>query len=209
MAIKIIDISRPISAKEPIYPGNMPVELMALKKFSKDKSNLSGIKMGLHSGSHIDAPLHYIKMGTSVDKLPLDETIGWCRVVDVSKLKSEIGEKEIKKFRPQSGEILLFKTRNSRLKDKRFNPSFIHINQSGAEVLAKARVKAVGVDGPSVRKFRLKPDTVHPLLLKRGILIYEGLDLSKAKPGRYFFVGAPLKITGAEASPVRAILIKS
>lgn len=206
--MRIIDISRPISAKEPLYPGNLSVELLPLKKFSRDGSNLSGLKMGLHSGSHVDAPRHYLKLGKSIDRVALEACVGWCRVTDIGQT-SEIGEKEVRRMKPKRGEVILFKTKNSHAKGKHFDPNFAHVTEAGARALVRAGIKAVGIDGPSIRKFRLKPDTVHPLLLRRGVVIYEGLDLKNAKPGKYFFIGVPLKITEAEASPVRAILIKS
>ena len=119
----------------------------------------------------------------------------------------EITEKEIKKMKPKRGEIILLKTKNSR-PSKKFNPAFAHINEGAARELKKAGVKAVGIDGPSIRKFRLRPDTVHPLLLKAGIAIVEGLKLDKVRPGTYYYIGLPLKIVGAEGSPVRAVLVR-
>ncbi len=214
--MKIYDISRPIGRGEPVYPGNEAPSLTRIKVFSKDKSNLSALSMGLHTGSHLDAPLHYLKNGKTIDKLVLEKCVGWCRVINFENVKEEIGELEIKRIKPKAGEIILFKTKNSCLagrqarqtKSKRFNKNFVYLNESGARFLVKSKIKAVGIDGPSIRKFRLKPDTVHPMLLKAGIGVYEGLYFREVKPGRYFFIGLPLKIKGAEASPVRAVLIK-
>lgn len=208
--MKIYDLSSAIYGSAPVYPGNPKVALTRIKKFtSKNRSNLSGLSLGLHTASHLDAPLHYLKNGTPVDKVGLARCMGGCRVVDCSTVPFEIGEREMKKIRPKKGEILLLKTRNSlRSRSGRFDRNFIHINEAAARVLVKSGVKAVGIDGPSIRKFRLRPDMVHPMLLKAGILIYEGLSLGAIKPGRYFFFGFPLKIKGGEASPVRAIAIK-
>ena len=206
--IEIFDISRPIGRGEPVYPGNTAPALTKLKIFSKDRSNLSALSIGLHTASHLDAPLHYLKNGRTIDKLPLEKCIGWCRVLDFTKMKNEISARDIGRIKASTGEIILLKTKNSYGNSRRFNPKFVHINEEVARVLVKANVRAVGTDGPSIRKFRLKPDTVHPMLLKAGIGIYEGLYFRKVKPGRYFFIGMPLKIKEAEASPVRAILIK-
>lgn len=208
-SIKIIDISRPISKLEAVYPGNPKVILEALKTFKKDGSSLSNISLGLHTASHLDGPSHYVKKGSTIDKVNLSNCVGWARVVDATKFKSEVEGRFIEKIQPKSGEIILFKTKNSVVSSgKSFNQKFIHLNESAARVLVRANVKAVGTDGPSIRKFHLKPDTVHPLFLRAGILIYEGLDFKKAKPGRYFFIGLPLKIVGGEASPVRAVLLR-
>jgi len=207
--MKIYDISRPISETGPVYPGNAGPKLIKLKTFKQGGSNLGALHLGLHTASHIDAPLHYLNNGQSIDKITLEKFIGWVRVIDCTKVKLEIGEAEIKQAKPKAGEIIFFKTKNSLFRhNQKFNPSFIHIDFLAARALIKAKVKAVGIDGPSIRKFRLKPDVVHPILLRAGIPIYEGLDFSKVKAGGYFFVGLPLKIVGAEASPVRAILIR-
>lgn len=207
--LKIFDISRPIGRGEAVYPGNEAPALRRIKIFSKDKSNLSALSMGLHTASHLDAPFHYLKNGKTIDKLALEKCVGWCRVINFENVTQEIGEREVKKIKPKAGEIILFKTKNSELKkSKRFNKNFIHLNESGARFLVKSKIKAVGIDGPSIRKFRLKPDTVHPMLLRAGIGVYEGLYLRNVKPGRYFFIGLPLNIRGAEASPVRAVLVK-
>lgn len=207
--MKIYDISRPIVKGEPIYPGNWPVDLVRIKKYEKDGSTLSGLTLGLHTASHLDLPPHYTKSSLSADKVNLEKCFGWARVVDMSQVKNEISAKEINRIKPKLDEILLLKTKNSGEHSKKFKKNFIHINESAAKTLVKSGIKAVGIDGPSIRKFGLRPDTVHPLLLKRGVLIYEGLVLEKIKPGRYYFFGLPLKIVGGEASPVRAILIKS
>ncbi|MEK9172978.1 MAG: cyclase family protein [Patescibacteria group bacterium] len=207
--MKVFDISRSIAKGEPIYPGNWPVNLERIKKYERDGSTLSGITLGLHTASHLDLPPHYAKSSLSADKVNLEKCFGWARVIDMSKIKTEITAREINRIKPKLDEILLLKTKNSAQHSKKFNKNFIHLNESAAKAIVKSGIKAVGIDGPSIRKFGLRPDTVHPLLLKRGVLIYEGLLLSKIKPGRYYFFGLPLKIAGGEASPVRAVLIKS
>lgn len=208
--MKIYDISRSVSKEEPIYPGNLGVKLISLKKYKKDGSTLSGIEFGLHAGSHLDAPPHYTKSSQTVDRIDLQQTLGWCRVVDFSKLKAgQITAKEINRVQAKVGEIILLKTKNSETKLRKFNKKFVHIEETAAKAIVKSGIKAIGIDGPSIRKFGLRPDTVHPLLLKNKILIYEGLYLKDIPPGRYYFFGLPIKIVGAEASPVRAILIKT
>jgi arylformamidase len=203
---KILDISRPLSPKEPLYPGNSPVVLKHLKTFSKDGSMLSSLFFGLHSGSHVDAPAHYVKGGKSIDKLSLDLFAGWARVISLEK-RTEINGADIRRIKPKKGEILLFKTKNSRPL-KKFDPEFAHLDESAAREIVSAGVKAVGIDGPSIRRFRLRPDTVHPMLLKAEMPVFEGLTFAKVPPGRYFFVGFPLAIYQGEASPVRAVLMK-
>lgn len=205
--MKVFDVSRPIGKGEAVYPGNVPPVLKHIKNFRKNGSNLSALSLGLHTASHLDAPLHYLKNGRSVDEIMLDDCLGWCRVADFAKIKSEITARDIARIRPRAGEIILLKTKNSSDNPRRFNPKFVYLNESAARVLIKSKVKAVGIDGPSIRKFRLKPDNVHPMLLRAEITIYEGLNLKNVKAGRYYFIGLPLRIKDAEGSPVRAILI--
>lgn len=207
--MRIFDISRPIARGEPAYPGNPRPILRRIKTFQRGGSTLSELSLGLHTASHVDAPLHYVWEGKSIEAVPLTKCLGWCRVVRVGNAKTEIGEKQVRKIRPKKGEILLFKTKNSLpARSRQFYKDFAHINEAAARLLVKAKIKAVGIDGPSIRKFRLRPDTVHPLLLKAGIPIFEGLDFSGVKPGRYYFIGLPLKIVFGEASPVRAVLVR-
>ena len=206
--MKIFDISRPISKDEAVYPGNTVPALTWLKVFSRDRSNLGAISMGLHTGSHLDAPLHYVRNGKPVGGIVLEKCLGWCRVIDFTKAKLEISGNDIRRIKPNTGEILLLKTRNSFSNPGRFDPKFVHVGEEAAKMLVRTKIKAVGIDGPSIRKFRMKPDVVHPLLLKAGILIYEGLQFRNVNAGRYFFIGLPLKLKEAEASPVRAILIR-
>lgn len=205
---KIFDISRPIGKGEAVYPGNFAPALERLKIFSRDKSNLGAVRMGLHTATHLDAPLHYVQKGKPVDEIALDKCLGWARVIDYTKKVEKISGKDIERIKPKAGEIILLKTRNSQGSSRRFDPKFIHIDEEAADALIQAKVKAVGIDGPSIRKFHLRPDTVHPKLLKAGIVVYEGLQFKNVNAGRYFFIGLPLKIKEAEASPVRAILVK-
>lgn len=205
--IRVIDISRQISPREAVYPGNPEVKIEKLRTFVRDGSNLAAVFMGLHTATHLDAPSHYIRRAKTIDKTKLEKCVGWARVIAAGNL-TEIGENMIKKIKPGAGEIILFKTKNSGQNPRKFNSNFAHLNESAARALVAAEVKGVGIDGPSIRRYKLRPDTVHPILLKAGLTVYEGLNLKGVLPGRYFFVGVPLKIEGAEASPVRAVLIK-
>src|SRR3989344_3172673 len=145
--MKIYDLSKRIDKRDPIYPGNPRVVLKRIKKFSRrNPSNLSGIALGLHTASHLDAPLHYLKNGRSVDRVLLEKCIGWCKVLDLTKNKKEITEKDLKPAKLRRGEILLLKTRNSRTTG-RFDKNFVHITDGAAKFLVKLRIKAVGIDG--------------------------------------------------------------
>lgn len=219
MKFKIHDISRPIASGMTVYPGNPGVKLVHTKTFTRDGQTLSLMVLGLHAATHLDAPLHMVHGGWSVEQVPLEKCMGWGRVVANDKWQmandkedAKIEGEDIRKIKPRKREIILFKTRNSNRKssklDRKFEKNFVYLTEDAAQALVRAKVKAVGIDGPSIKKFRLRPDTVHPLLLKAGIMIYEGLNLHSIKPSRYFFIGLPLKIAGGEASPVRAVLVQ-
>lgn len=205
--VKVIDISRPLSAKAAVYPGNPPVSVKKVRTFEKNGSRLSAITTGLHGGTHMDAPANYIGKGKTADEVDLSSCMGWARVVEI-KEKEIIDENDIKRIEPLRNEILLFKTKNSRFSQK-FNPKYAHLTEGAARLLVAKSVRAVGTDGPSIRKYGLSPDTVHPVFLRTETPVYEGLWLRDVRPGKYYFIGLPLKIEGAEASPVRAILIKN
>lgn len=206
--MKIFDISRKLGAGTIVYPGNPKFTLRRLKTHRRHGSELSEMTIGLHTATHLDAPRHFLRNGASIENTRLERCVGWCRVLNMTRVAEGIGEADVRRHKPQKGEMLLFKTKNS-ASSTRFNRKFIHLTESGARYLARAGIRAVGTDGPSIRKYKLRPDTVHPLLFRAKILVYEGLDLRNIRPGRYYFIGVPLKIQNAEGSPVRAILIKT
>lgn len=206
--MKIIDISRLIARGEATYPGNPGPVLKRIRTIARDMVNNSQISLGLHTATHLDTPLHHLRKGKAADRIELERCMGWCRVIDLEKIKKEITAADVRRIKPEPGEIILFRTRNSR-PSKKFNKNYIYVNDEAARLLAKAKLKAVGTDALGIKKFRLRPDRVHPVLLGAGVLIYEGLQLRHVKGGNYFFIGLPLKIVDAEASPVRAILIKA
>jgi arylformamidase len=203
-----IDISVPLRDGMVHWPGDPPVSLKRVKDMEQgDSANLSIIAMGAHSGTHIDAPLHFIRQGKGVDQIPLKATVGLARVIEIGDPES-IKPEELRRHRIRQGERLLFKTRNSSGIWQRdiFVPDFVFISDEAAIFLAESGVRVVGVDYLSVGSFQRGGSHVHRTLLEAGIWIIEGLDLSPVSPGNYELICLPLKIEQGDGAPARAIL---
>ena len=207
--MKIIDISVPVSNNLPLWPNSMGLCIKRISKIgSKNLVNETHIEMNAHIGTHIDAPLHFIAKGKSIDKLPLDIFMGPVFVAYLPKVK-EIGVKDLEKLSiPKGVKRILFRTSNSPLwgKTKRFKKNYVGLTESGASWIAKKGIKLVGMDYLSIAKFD-EAAKVHQILLGKGICIIESLNLTGVKSGVYELICLPVKIAGSEAAPTRAILI--
>ncbi len=204
-----IDISVPLRDDMPTYPGNPPFEHRFARTLEEGAhSTLSVITMGTHSGTHVDAPGHFIQGRDMLDEVGLDPLVGPCRVLELD-AESAVAVEDLEPHAVQDGERILLKTRNSdELWDlDEFQPDFVHLSTEAAEYLARKRIVCLGVDYLSVGGHRSNGAEVHEALLGAGILCIEGLDLSGAEPGEYRLVCLPLSIQGAEAAPARAILL--
>jgi arylformamidase len=171
-----------------------------------DMCTFSTLSMSAHAGTHIDAPLHFVKRGRSVDALPLDATVGPARVI-VIRNRDRITAEELRPHRIREGERLLFKTRNSaRRRPGVFFRNYVAIGPDAAEYLAARRVRAVGIDGPSIAPLDEHMAGVHRALLRAGVWIIEWLDLRGVPSGSCHLVCLPLRIVNGDGAPARAIL---
>lgn len=204
-----LDISVPLQSGMAHWPGDPPVRIERVRDLERgDDSNVSMLSMGSHTGTHMDAPLHFLHSGRSLDEMPLDATLGPARVIKIVDAKT-ITVEELRSHRIQRGERLLFKTRNSGRcwKAYSFVRDFIHLSLGAAMFLAERRVKVVGVDYLSVGGYEGKDGVaIHQALLGAGIWIIEGLDLSQVVPGRYELLCLPLRIHRSDGAPARALL---
>jgi arylformamidase len=165
-----------------------------------DVANLTRLDFGVHTGTHVDAPLHFIDHAAGADALPLEVFLGPCEVVDATDANGEIGPEAV----PHSVERVLFKTRNSELWARDgFDESFVRIGLAAAQRLVDQGVRLVGVDYLSVGE----PET-HQTLLGAGIAAIEGLDLRGIEPGPYRLACLPLRIVDSDGAPARAVLIR-
>lgn len=202
--MKIIDISHPIHPKIPVYPGNPSVRIRTLR----GKTSIhSEILFGSHTATHIDAPRHVFPSGVGVEKIALEKIVGLCRVLDMTRVREAIGVSDLKRVRVKKRERILLKTKNSAKGFKKFFSNYIFLSGDAAEYLAELKIQMVGIDALSIKQRGSKDNRPHTALLKQGIPIFEGLNLFGVSPGRYFFVGLPLKFSGLDGAPCRAILI--
>ena len=202
-----IDISVPLKKGMVVYPGDPPVRIVRASDTARgDPVTVSHISMGLHAGTHIDAPLHLFEGGLSIDRLPLRLFVGRARVIAVGDAPS-IEAGELRGHPILSNEMVLFKTRNSALgRLDRFYPEHVYLAPSAAAYLVEAGVRAVGIDYLSIDAFGQHGLEAHSLLLRSSIPIIEGLDLSPVGPGLYECICLPLRIEDGEAAPARAMV---
>ena len=203
---KIIDISLPLNSSTIIYPGNPKVQIESVREASSMDSKIT---LGSHTGTHIDAPKHVFEDGASLDAIPLEQMVGKCRVLDFTDAKNSIKISDLEKHGIKEGERILAKTKNSSIGFDKFRNDYIYLDGDAAEYLAKKKIALFGIDYLSVKQKGSSDIRAHTELLKNNIVIFEGLDLSKADEGEYTFIGLPLKFTGIDGSPARAILLQS
>lgn len=210
--MEIFDITVPISDSVPIYNGDPKVRIeTAFALENGDAANVTTICCGLHTGTHVDAPSHFISGGRTSADLDLDKLVGTCRVIEIAESTNEIGPDELGSL---SGvERVLFKTKNSSFWNKlngNFRTDYTAVSPETAQILVDNGVKLVGIDYLSIEKFESKDFLTHRILLEREIVILEGLDLRGIEPGDYEMACLPLKYIGGkgDGAPARTILIK-
>ncbi|MFZ5953748.1 MAG: cyclase family protein [Candidatus Dependentiae bacterium] len=208
--MEIIDISWPISTAITSYKNKKTVEFVPTKEFERDHARESIITLSCHTGTHVDAPAHFLEQGTTIDQLNLATLVGPCTVVDCTDLTESINKTYLEqKVDPQSNNILLFKTKNSFLNNTDlFNSNFVFLDHSGAQWCVENNIKTVGIDYLGIERGQLNHET-HSILFTHGITIIEGLRLASVAEGSHTLVCLPLNIVGLEAAPARAILIKN
>lgn len=190
------------------WPGDPPFHIERAGDQEKgDTATVSKMTLGVHTGTHMDAPLHFIRKAQTIDQMPLDATVGRARVIEIRDTKS-IKREELAGHLISSGERILFKTANSdhAWTSDEFDEDFVFISRDAALYLAQCGVLCVGVDYLSVGGFREDGPETHHALLEAGVWIIEGLNLSGVEPGEYELTCLPLKLAGAEGAPARAIL---
>jgi arylformamidase len=204
----LYDVTVPITPNLPVWPTDPPVKLTTQTFPSKDKSysiRVTAMEMGSHTGTHIDAPSHFIEGKRTLDEIPLSQLIGSVDVVRMEGVRSITRQNLLKiDFR---AERILFKTDNSRhWNDGRFYEDFVYLEPDAAELLVERGVRLAGIDYLSIDAFRSENHPSHFVLLGRNVVILEGLDLSRIEPGRYHLTALPLHIIGADGAPARVIL---
>jgi arylformamidase len=213
---RILDISVPIREGMPSWPTNPPVSITPVKEIDAGgSSNVTDLRMNTHTGTHVDAPAHFITGATPVDEIDLDVLVGPCVVLaDTAAAVLDAGVVEgLLEAARRDGWLgdaghdrVLFKTKSSALWDQdAFSEDYVSLDEGGAGVLIERGTRLVGVDYLSVERFGGTGE-VHRMLLGAGIVGLEGLDLREVDPGVYELICLPLRIAGADGSPCRAVL---
>jgi arylformamidase len=203
-----IDISVPVTSGMVHWPDNPGVSIERTQDLSRgDAANVSKLELGAHTGTHMDAPRHFLADGAGIDELPLDAVIGPARVIRIEHPQM-ILPAELETHRLRAGERVMFLTRNSERcwNNSRFVEDFVYISAAAAQFLVQRKVRTVGIDYLSVGGYAHDGVETHRILLGAGIWLIEGLNLSMAKPGAYELVCLPLRIAGADGAPARAVL---
>lgn len=163
------------------------------------------LEMDVHTGTHIDAPLHMIVDGETFESISLDKLVGACKVVDVTGVEGGISKADLKRFQIQKDDFILLKTKNSF--EEHFNFDFVYLAADGADYLAELGIRGVGTDALGIERSQEGHPT-HKTLFANDIIIIEGLRLKEVQQGDYFMVAAPLKLVGTDAAPARVLLFE-
>lgn len=204
-----IDVSVPIFEGMVHWPGDPPIQVNHVLHLKRgDPATVSQLTLGSHTGTHVDAPNHFLPKGDGVDSVPIQAMIGVARVIELPKIK-EITAAQLEDQRIQEGERILFRTSNSSRgwETHEFVHDFVSLSVEGAEYLAKRGVQTIGVDYLSVGKGEAGP-VVHRKLLEAGICIVEGLNLAKASEGLYEMLCLPIRVRDGDGAPARVLLKK-
>lgn len=196
--MKIIDISWPVIENMPEYEGR---KILDFKKYGQETK----ITLINHTGTHVDGPAYFFNNAKKINEFKLNQLIGKCVVLDLTKVKTKITDKDLSKYKIKPGTIVLFKTKNSSLPEDKWYDNFIYLDLSGAQYLVKKKVKTIGTDYLALEANPNFPS--HKILLKKNILIIEGLRLKNVKAKEYNIYCLPIKLIGLDAAISRAILI--
>ena len=208
--MRIYDISLPISPSLPVWPGDPPLELELVESMDNGAhANVSRLAASVHVGTHVDAPHHFLNDHRTVEALPLNVLTGPCTVVEIPHEADHVTAEVLQRMALPRVERLLFKSRNSArwAHETEFFPDFLAISEDGARFLVDRGVRLVGVDYLSVAPYQQSVPT-HTILLRAGVVIVEGLNLTDVLPGDYDLYCLPLKLVGADGAPARAILVE-
>ncbi len=208
--MRIHDISRPVSETIAVWPGDTRYRFRLVQRIADGASvNVGALEMSAHTGAHVDAPLHFEDDARDVASLDLDPYLGPCVVADVRPSGRGIRPSDL-----PPGLLALLETaprcllRSYGRRPEGFDEGMAHATPELADALSGAGVRLLGIDTDSMDAFESKDLPSHRRLLARGIAILEGIDLSSVAPGRYELVALPLRLVGADASPVRAVLVE-
>lgn len=204
-----IDVTAEVRTGMLVWPGDPPVSLEQILTIEEgDGLNLTEINAGVHIGTHIDAPRHYVDGGATIEAMPLELMTGDVRVVELD-TREPIGAADVEALDwPEHGRVF-FKTRNSRglWPGDQFDPGYVSVAPDGARALVERGVRFVGIDYLSIGPFDAAEGAeTHRILLEAGVWVVEGLDLRAVAPGDYELIATPIKLVGSDGAPARVLL---
>lgn len=208
----IYDLTLPLSNDLPTYPGDPGIQIRDWLSLAKgDAANVSVLEFGAHTGTHVDAPAHFIAGAAKVESLPLDVLIGEAEVVDVPETCLVIDEEFVAARCAPGATRILFKTRNSAFwseSEPHFHTDFTHLDFGAARRLVEQGTKLIGIDYLSIEKFGQQHHEIHHILLSHGVIIVEGLNLSDVPAGKYEVICLPLRLRSnkGDGAPARVVL---
>ena len=207
MTQRVYDVTVPLSSSLPAWPGEPRFEARRIQRIEDGHpANVTRITASVHSGTHVDAPRHFLSDGASVDQLPLEILIGKARVLDL-KVLDRIRRKDLEEADLRDDIRVLIKTRMSgQMRHSEFQPGFVALAEDAATYLVQVGIKLVGIDYLSIEPFDAQDHPAHHALLGAGVVIVEGLDLSEVPAGEYEMTCLPLRIEGADGAPARVVL---
>ncbi len=211
--VEIIDVTRTVDPKIPKWPDETepPSQEFVTRTDNGDPATVSEWKMSSHTGTHMDARMHFIPGGWTMEALDLSRSVGPCRVVDLTHVEGHVSRADLEAAEVAGQVRLLLKTRNSEqefMQREQFEEGYSAISREAAEYLVEIGVETIGVDYLSVEPFEDGEFNTHHTLLGADVVILEGLVLTDVEPGEYFLACLPLKLAGSDGSPARAILIR-
>ncbi len=209
--MKIHDLTVTIHNGMPVWPGHPSVKLERISDMATGgHSNVSQLSLAVHTGTHVDAPVHFLADDSGVDRLPLEVLVGPACVVVLPESADVVSADLLRKANiPNGTQRVLLKTRNSAgwKTATQFNSAFVGLAPDGAAYLVERGVRLVGIDYLSIAPYKQSRPT-HETLLEAGVVILEGLDLSEVATGSYTLVCLPLKLSGSDGAPARVILLE-
>lgn len=208
--MKLYDLSIPIQPGMTLWPSDPPLSMTLARSMARgDGANVTRLEFGAHTGTHMDAPFHFVRDGTGIDQIPLETLIGPSRVLDLTGIPGHIDRAALEGCNLAGVTRALFKTRNSArwARDEReFDKNFIAVVHDGARYLIERGIKLVGVDYLSVEPYGSKDHPVHLALLPARVVIVEGLNLSAVPAGDYELIALPMKLKDCDGAPTRVVL---
>jgi arylformamidase len=202
--MKIYDISMPIFKGMPVYK-NKPEKQPLIQTAQTGYVSESRVQLDVHTGTHVDAPLHMVEGGATLETIPLERLVGPCRVINLTHVEDGINAVDLEGANIQENEFVLFKTKNSA--EDVFNFDFIYVKEDAAKLLVDKGVKGVGIDSLGVERSQPGHPT-HKVLFGGDVIVIEGLRLKEVSEGEYLLVAAPLKLVGTDAAPARVLLVQ-